>query len=304
MKIPSIFNNKYVGYAIIALGAIHVLGYMGEKAWECMVFFGLTCIAVERKFKNRSVAILSGIFLANMIFGCGRTLGVSEGFVGNYFKTSADFMREGATGVIKATDAAATEADKAKEKASTCKAGEELKNGKCVEITEAKAEMLGEVKGLVKGALAKTEEADKVKKETDATKPGGIMNNVVKAAAEMGKTSLDKKKPPTEKEEEEADESASPVETEDPTEGFEPMSGGQDEDALGLLSGGDNQLEHFDNGRDIYKDFLTDASRGGELIDGINDRLVQEGFVSGNDHAAMDLRMQKYGQYNPNNVGY
>ncbi len=159
MKIPSIFNNKYVGYAIIALGAIHVLGYMGEKAWECLVFFGLTCIAVERKLKNRSIAILSGIFLANMIFGCGRTLGVSEGFVGNYFKTSVDFMREGAANMGDAVKAADSEVKKAKE----CGAGEKYDSATdaCVKAEEAKKDMLGKVNGLVKDALVKTEEVKK-----------------------------------------------------------------------------------------------------------------------------------------------
>ena len=63
MKLPTLFKNKYFKYGVIVLGAIHVLGYMGEKAWECLVFFGLTCIAVERKFKNIPLAILSGLFL-------------------------------------------------------------------------------------------------------------------------------------------------------------------------------------------------------------------------------------------------
>ena len=41
--------------------------------------------------------------------------------------------------------------------------------------------------------------------------------------------------------------------------------------------------------------FLNDAKRGGELIDGIRDPLIQEGFMASMDNAAMDLRFQKYG---------
>ena len=86
---------------------------MGEKAWECLVFFGL-CIAVERKFKNTPLAILSGLFLANVIFGCGRAVGVSEGFLGDYFKSSSDHIREGVTNMTKAAKAALKEAKKEK----------------------------------------------------------------------------------------------------------------------------------------------------------------------------------------------
>ena len=77
MKVPSIFNNKYVRYALIALAAINVLGYMSVKSYECLALFGLSAYSAHCYCKNMAFALLIGLFVANFIFGCGR---VSEGF--------------------------------------------------------------------------------------------------------------------------------------------------------------------------------------------------------------------------------
>ena len=86
------------------------------------------------------------------------------------------------------------------------------------------------------------------------------------------------------------------------TEGFGLMAGG---DPLDIFAGGNSPYqEGFSNGSDLYNDFMNYAQENGELFSGLGDKLVQEGFISMNDYAAMDFRMQKYGQHNPNNVGY
>ena len=330
MKFPALFDNKYFGYAVIVLGAIHVLGYMGEKAWECLVFFGLTVLAVERRFKNRSVAILAGIFLANMIFGCGRTIGVSEGFIGNYFKTSSDHIREGMTSMDKAAKKAGKEAMEAKK----CADGSDPVDGKCADAAAAKAKVTQDAAKMTKqvGAAVnatdnqmkaekekkkkeKKEKKDKIKKklETDMkSQQSKTMDIIKKASASLGElvngddddTKMKKGDAGSEKK---VDAPATPAvpttATDKPagTEGFGLMSGGQGDD---IFAGGNSPLEGFSNGSDLYNDFINYAKGNGEMIDGLGDRLVQEGFVSMNDNAALDFRMQRYGLHDPNNVGY
>lgn len=317
MKFPALFNNKYFGYAVIILGAVHVLGYMGEKAWECLVFFGLTVLAVERKFKNRSVAILAGIFLANIIFGCGRTVGVSEGFIGNYFKNSSDHIREGMTSMDKAAKKAGKEALEAKK----CADGSDPVDGKCAEAAAAKAKVTKDAAKMTKEVGAAVNNTDnqiksekKKKKGKSSTKSDvksqqdKTMDIMKKAAVSLGSLTDDEtaKKPDagSEKKVEAPATPAVPTESKDNpkgTEGFGLMSGGDGED---IFAGGNSPLEGFSNGSDLYNDFMSYAQQNGEMIDGLGDRLVQEGFVSMNDHAALDFRMQRYGQHNPNNVGY
>ena len=328
MKFPALFDNKYFGYAVIVLGAVHVLGYMGEKAWECLVFFGLTVLAVERKFKNRSVAILAGIFLANMIFGCGRTIGVSEGFIGNYFKNSSDHIREGMTSMDKAAKKAGKEAMLAKK----CADGSDPVDGKCADAAAAKAKVTKDAAKMTKevgAAVNNTDnqiKADKKKKkkakkkeinkklETDVkTQQGKTMDIMKKAAASLGSltdeddTSTDAKKADAGSDKK-VDAPATPAvpttstDTPTGTEGFGLMSGGHGDD---IFAGGNSPYqEGFSNGSDLYNDFMNYAQENGELFSGLGDKLVQEGFVSMNDYAAMDFRMQRYGQHNPNNVGY
>lgn len=315
MKFPTLFNNKYFGYAVIILGAVHVLGYMGEKAWECLVFFGLTVLAVERKFKNRSVAILAGIFLANIIFGCGRTIGVSEGFIGNYFKNSSDHLREGMTSMDKAAKKAGKEASEAKK----CADGSDPVDGKCADAAAAKAKVTKDAAKMTKEVGAAVNNTDnQIKSEKKKKKKGSkadvksqqdkTMDIMKKAAASLGSLTDDEKATlPDAGSEKKVEAPATPAvptkSTDNPkgTEGFGLMSGGDGED---IFAGGNSPLEGFSNGSDLYNDFMSYAQEKGEMIDGLGDRLVQEGFVSMNDNAALDFRMQRYGQHNPNNVGY
>ena len=77
MKVPALLKNKYVCYALMALAALNVIGYVTVKAWECLALFSLAGYSAHCYCKNVSVAILAGLFVANFVFGCGR---VKEGF--------------------------------------------------------------------------------------------------------------------------------------------------------------------------------------------------------------------------------
>ena len=77
MKVPALLKNKYVCYALMALAALNVIGYVTVKAWECLALFSLAGYTAHCYCKNVSVAILAALFVANFVFGCGR---VKEGF--------------------------------------------------------------------------------------------------------------------------------------------------------------------------------------------------------------------------------
>ena len=77
MKIPALLNNKYVCYAVYALAALNVLGYVSTKSWECLALFAATAYSVKCYAKNVVLAVLGGLFVSNFVFGCGR---VKENF--------------------------------------------------------------------------------------------------------------------------------------------------------------------------------------------------------------------------------
>jgi len=72
MKLPGIFNNKILCYALLFLAAMNVVGYLSTKAYECLVVFGLAYYFGHCYLKNQSAAILVGLFASNFVFGCGR----------------------------------------------------------------------------------------------------------------------------------------------------------------------------------------------------------------------------------------
>ena len=82
MKVPALLKNKYVCYALMALAALNVIGYVTVKAWECLALFALAGYSAHCYCKNVSVAILAALFVANFVFGCGRVKEGMEDMVG------------------------------------------------------------------------------------------------------------------------------------------------------------------------------------------------------------------------------
>jgi len=97
MKFDKILKNKYLYYAAIVLMVINVLGYVAMGSIECILVLGGAAYLAQHFTKNRTVDILIGIFVANILFGCGR---LREGF------------REGMEQVQHGAAKAATEAKK------------------------------------------------------------------------------------------------------------------------------------------------------------------------------------------------
>ncbi len=89
MQVPKILKNKYVCYALMALAALNIIGYVTVKAWECLALFALTAYSVHSYCGDKSLAILAALFVSNFVFGCGR---VKEGFE-NVFKGPMEHLQ-------------------------------------------------------------------------------------------------------------------------------------------------------------------------------------------------------------------
>ena len=102
MKFDKLLKNKYLHYAAVALMVINVLGYVAMGSIECILVLGGAAYLAQHFTKNRTADIFIGLFVANILFGCGR-------------------LREGMTGDTvegKAGEAAAVANTKAKEHAA------------------------------------------------------------------------------------------------------------------------------------------------------------------------------------------
>ena len=107
MKLPGIFNNKILCYALLFLAVMNVVGYITTAAYECLIVFGLAYYFGHCYLKNQSAAILVGLFASNFIFGCGR---VKETFV-EANKSDKDKLSE----IAEKASAAASAMEKVKE---------------------------------------------------------------------------------------------------------------------------------------------------------------------------------------------
>tara|TARA_Y100000389_G_C17435062_1_gene504982 strand:+ start:972 stop:1286 length:315 start_codon:yes stop_codon:yes gene_type:complete len=91
MKVPAIFKNKWVVYAIYALAVLNVLGYVSTKSWECLALFAASAYSVNCYAKNIVIAVLAGLFVSNFVFGCGR---VRENFEGMDVKKAMETLKK------------------------------------------------------------------------------------------------------------------------------------------------------------------------------------------------------------------
>jgi len=72
MKFDKIVKSKYLYYAACVLAAINLLGYVSMGSMECILLFGASAYAANHFTNNRALDIFAGLFVANVLFGCGR----------------------------------------------------------------------------------------------------------------------------------------------------------------------------------------------------------------------------------------
>ena len=157
MKFDKLLKNKYLYYAAVALMVINVLGYVAMGSIECILVLGGAAYLAQHFTKNRTVDILIGLFVANILFGCGR---LKEGYV--------ESMENGADKLKKAAQKLNGEASQDGSDANACPAGQEKDaSGKCAAVKEGVATAAVEM-------AKKVDAHDKNKKE--ATKKQGFRN--------------------------------------------------------------------------------------------------------------------------------
>ena len=72
MKFDKIVKSKYLYYAACVLATINLLGYVSMGSMECILLFGASAYAANHFTNNRALDIFIGLFVANVLFGCGR----------------------------------------------------------------------------------------------------------------------------------------------------------------------------------------------------------------------------------------
>ena len=77
MKLEKILNSKGLYYVALVLMVVNVFGYVSMGSIECIVVFAISYYLSNSYTKNQSVDLLVGLFVANVVFGCGR---IKEGF--------------------------------------------------------------------------------------------------------------------------------------------------------------------------------------------------------------------------------
>ena len=90
MKFDKLLKNKYLYYAAVALMVINVLGYVAMGSIECILVLGGAAYLAQHFTQNRTADIFIGLFVANILFGCGRLReGFNEGNVEEQAKKTA-----------------------------------------------------------------------------------------------------------------------------------------------------------------------------------------------------------------------
>ena len=95
MKFDKLLKNKYLHYAAVALMVINVLGYVAMGSIECILVLGGAAYLAQHFTKNRTADIFIGLFVANILFGCGRLREGMEGATGKMEKVATDLVAEG-----------------------------------------------------------------------------------------------------------------------------------------------------------------------------------------------------------------
>ena len=152
MKVPGIFNNKILCYAMLFLATMNIIGYLTTGAYECLLVFSVAYAGVNHLCKNQTCAILGGLFAANFLWGCGR---VKETFV-EAMKDSDAHAHDASSSATKAALEAMKEF---KTNPTNAKAKDADKKAKVAEVT---ADMCG--KGEYKGLTFYDEESKTCKK--------------------------------------------------------------------------------------------------------------------------------------------
>jgi len=137
MKFDKILKNKYLHYAAVVLMVINVLGYVAMGSIECILVLGGAAYLAHHFTKNRTADIFIGLFVANILFGCGRLREGFEGVDKTLEKAASEKMQEAKVAHANGDHQGAKEKAKTSQDiskvAKKCAEGEKMgADGKCV----------------------------------------------------------------------------------------------------------------------------------------------------------------------------
>lgn len=92
MKLNKMIKSEMFYYVTVALMAINILGYVSVGSIECVIVFAVATYLSNMYTKNRSLDILIGLFVSNIVFGCGRVKEGMENPEKKIEKVAADIM--------------------------------------------------------------------------------------------------------------------------------------------------------------------------------------------------------------------
>ena len=72
MNFNTMMKSKYLYNFAVVLMVINVLGYVSMGSIECVLLLGGAAYLANNFTKNRTADIFIGLFVANVLFGCGR----------------------------------------------------------------------------------------------------------------------------------------------------------------------------------------------------------------------------------------
>ena len=154
--VKKLLNNKLVFYAVAALAVVNVAGYATTRSYPCLGAFAVSALVVNHFLKNKVLALLGGLFVANFFYGCGR---VHESFKTGENADVASMMKAAAE---KAGEKAQEAMDEADDKEQKCKEGEEWDPD--LNACKAKAAKKAEIANMV-GEIA--EEVENMENEEE-----------------------------------------------------------------------------------------------------------------------------------------
>jgi hypothetical protein len=94
MKLNKMMKGDTFYYVAVALMVINILGYVSVGSIECVIVFAIATYLSNMYTKNRSLDILIGLFVSNIVFGCGRVKEGMENPEKKIEKVAADIMTE------------------------------------------------------------------------------------------------------------------------------------------------------------------------------------------------------------------
>jgi hypothetical protein len=94
MKLNKMMKSDTLYYVAVALMVINILGYVSVGSIECVIVFAIATYLSNMYTKNRSLDILIGLFVSNIVFGCGRVKEGMENPEKKIEKVAADIMTE------------------------------------------------------------------------------------------------------------------------------------------------------------------------------------------------------------------